>query len=164
VDLSEEALKRLHEVTQRLITVGDVWWLPRRHVGFFPSDKDRFCLVAGIETPTGGTPLYQSGAYGARSNVYTRMPQAPALRYVSSTGDEALVRFDGFTGRVLIDRKLAVVTTSKVEDQALRQSLALRQNGLTGVWEVPTAVQAARATALLDKLRIDNITVRVVPF
>jgi mRNA-degrading endonuclease toxin of MazEF toxin-antitoxin module len=57
VDLSEEALKRLHEMTQRLITVGDVWWLPRQHVGFFPSDKDRFCLVAGIETPTGGTPL-----------------------------------------------------------------------------------------------------------
>jgi hypothetical protein len=56
VDLSEEALKRLHEVTQGLITVGDVWWLPQKHVGFFHSDKDRFCLVAGIETPTGSTP------------------------------------------------------------------------------------------------------------
>jgi hypothetical protein len=25
-------------------------------VGFFPGNKDRFCLIAGIETPTGGTP------------------------------------------------------------------------------------------------------------
>jgi hypothetical protein len=79
-------------------------------------------------------------------------------------GDEALVRFDGFNGKVLIDRKLAIVTTRKVEDQALRQSLALQQNGLTGMWEVPTAFQAARARALLEKLGIENITVRVVPF
>ena len=92
------------------------------------------------------------------------MPQAPALRYISNQGDEALVRFDGFTGRVLIDRKLAIVTSPKVEQQALRQSAALRQNGLEGMWEVPSEIQAARARALLDKPGIDNITIRVVPF
>jgi mRNA-degrading endonuclease toxin of MazEF toxin-antitoxin module len=56
VDLPEEALKQLHAATQRLIMVGDVWWLPQQYVRFFPSSKDRFCLVAGKETTTGGTP------------------------------------------------------------------------------------------------------------
>ena len=63
---------------------------------------------------------------------------------------------------VLIDRKLAVVTSAKAQSQALRQSAALRQNGLRGVWEVPDATQAGRATRMFNELGIDNISVRVV--
>ncbi len=57
MDLSPETLKRLYAVTERLIAVSDVWWLPEQHVRFFPGEaKGRPCLVAGIETTAGGTP------------------------------------------------------------------------------------------------------------
>jgi hypothetical protein len=62
----------------------------------------------------------------------------------------------------MIDRKKAVTTFPKSERQALRQSDALMQNGLTVVWEVPSEAEAARATRLLSKLNITNITARVV--
>jgi hypothetical protein len=73
------------------------------------------------------------------------------------------VRFDGEAPGVLIDRKLAVVTSPKAQSQALRQSAALRQNGLRGVWEVPDEAQAARARRMFATLGIDNIDVQVVP-
>ena len=57
MDLSPESLKRLYAVTERLISIGDVWWLPPQYVRFFPGEeKDRPCLVAGIENTAGGTP------------------------------------------------------------------------------------------------------------
>lgn len=103
--------------------------------------------------------LYNSGAEGARSNLVTKQPQAPSIP--RSTGGP--VRFDGEVPGVLVDRKLAVVTSPKAQSQALRQSAALRENGLRGMWEVPDAAQAGRARAMFDKLGIDNIDVRVVP-
>lgn len=102
--------------------------------------------------------LYNSGAQGARSNLLTRQPQAPSI-----PGLNRPVRFDGEAPGLLIDRKLAVVTSPKAQSQALRQSAALRQNGLRGMWEVPDAAQAARARNLFNNLGIDNIDVRVVP-
>jgi len=72
------------------------------------------------------------------------------------------VRFDGIRGRTLIDRKKAVLTTPNKVDQALRQSEALRQNGLRGRWEVPNEREARRAKRLLDRLHITNITAKVV--
>ena len=101
---------------------------------------------------------YNSGAQGARSNLLTRQPQAPSIQ-----GPARPVRFDGEVPGLLIDRKLAVVTSPKAANQALRQSAALRQNGLRGLWEVPDAAQAARAQKMFSQLGIDNIDVRVVP-
>jgi filamentous hemagglutinin len=63
----------------------------------------------------------------------------------------------------LIDRKVSVTTFPKSQNQALRQSEALRQNGLTGRWEVPTESEAARARRMFVRLGIDNIEVKVVP-
>ena len=51
---------------------------------------------------------YNSGAEGARSNVVTRQPQASSI-----TGAQRPVRFDGEESGLLIDRKLAVVTSPK---------------------------------------------------
>lgn len=102
---------------------------------------------------------YNSGVQGARSNLLTRRPQASSI---PGPGGR-LVRFDGEVPGLLIDRKLAVVTSPKVQSQALRQSAAPRQNGLRGMWEVPDAAQAARARNMLNGLGIDNIDVRVVP-
>jgi RHS repeat-associated protein len=105
---------------------------------------------------------YQAGATGARSNLETRLPQAPTLRYTrSGAGKEA--RFDGIEDdAVIVDRKLSVVTTPKAKDQALRQSEALRQNGLRGRWEVPTEAEASRARRMFDELDVANIDVIVV--
>jgi filamentous hemagglutinin len=77
-------------------------------------------------------------------------------------GSTRVVKFDGVDANVLVDRKISVVTTSKSKDQALRQSEALSQNGLTGRWEVPSATQASRAQKMFDELKIKNISVRVV--
>lgn len=106
---------------------------------------------------------YQSSAWGARSSIAGE-PLAPALKYVTRDGASSMVRFDGFNGSQLIDRKLAVLLTDKAATQALNQSTALAQSGLTGVWEVPTDAQAARAVRLFDRLGITNISVEVVPY
>jgi hypothetical protein len=104
---------------------------------------------------------YQSGAQGARSNAVSGYGQAPALRYTKANGDSAIAKFDGFDGTQMIDRKLSIVTTAKAEAQALRQATALSQNGMTAVWEVPTAAQAARAQTLLSRAGATNISVKV---
>lgn len=106
---------------------------------------------------------YDEGALGSRSNVDTKMGQAPTLSRTAADGQTTTVRFDGVDGDVLIERKLSVVTSSKAKAQALRQSEALQQNGLTGRWEVPTQSQANRASKMFNELGVTNITVRVVP-
>lgn len=105
---------------------------------------------------------YNDGAQGARSNPTTQRGQAPTIDRTLPDGSTAPVRFDGQDGNILIDRKRAIVTTPKAKNQALRQSEALEQNGMTGRWEVPNAAQAARANTMLRNLGIKNITVEVV--
>lgn len=107
---------------------------------------------------------YNDSAIGARSNPLTRRGQAPALERTLDDGSTRLVKFDGIDGDVMIDRKTSIVTTQKAMDQALRQSEALDQNGLTARWEVPNQTQATRAITMLNNLGISNITVEVVPW
>jgi hypothetical protein len=97
---------------------------------------------------------YQAGAEGARSNVTTGSPQAPVVEGV---------RFDGWDGANLIDRKRAVALTDKMRTQAMRQSHALAKAGRRAVWEVPDEAQARRVAKLMDELGITNITARIAP-
>lgn len=106
---------------------------------------------------------YDDGAPGSRSNIETQASQAPTLQRTLPTGEQRAVRFDGVDGDVMIDRKRAVVTTPKAKNQALRQSEALAQNGLTARWEVPNQAQADRAHRIFRELDITNITVEVNP-
>lgn len=106
---------------------------------------------------------YDQAAMGSRSNIETGKSQAPSLTRTTVDGQITAVRFDGVDGDVLIDRKLSVVTTQKAKNQLFRQSEALQQNGFLGRWEVPTQVQANRATKLFNELGVTNITVKVVP-
>ncbi|WCM18265.1 filamentous hemagglutinin N-terminal domain-containing protein [Paraburkholderia bryophila] len=110
-----------------------------------------------------GAQDYNDSATGARSNPATQSSQAPAIERTMPDGSTRLVKFDGLDGDVLVDRKVSVVTTSKAMDQAMRQSEALSQSGLTGRWEVPTVQQANRAQNMFNQLGITNITVKVVP-
>lgn len=80
----------------------------------------------------------------------------------TDNGQVALVRFDRVDGDTLIDRKVAVVTSPKAKDQILRQSDALKQNGLSARWEVPNQSQADWASKLFRELGVTNITVKVV--
>nr|WP_242628955.1 hemagglutinin repeat-containing protein [Xanthomonas oryzae] len=64
---------------------------------------------------------YNDSAPGARSNVETQSSQAPAITRITPEGTARQVKFDGVDGDVLVDRKISVVTTPKVKDQALRQ-------------------------------------------
>jgi hypothetical protein len=105
---------------------------------------------------------YNDSAMGARSNILTKSGQAPALERMMPDGTTRLVKFDGVDGSIMIDRKLSIVTTSKAQAQALRQSEVLNQNGLTGLWEVPSVAQQNRAVKMLNNLNISNISVQVV--
>ncbi|MBT0725707.1 VENN motif pre-toxin domain-containing protein, partial [Rosenbergiella sp. S61] len=105
---------------------------------------------------------YNDSASGARSNIETQKGQAPSIDRVDANGLNKPVRFDGVDGNVMIDRKISVVTTQKAKDQAIRQSEALKNNGMTGRWEVPTQAQANRAQKMFDELGIKNIEVKVV--
>ena len=82
---------------------------------------------------------------------------------MNEAGATEAVRFDGAEGRVLIDRKISVTTFPKSQRQALHQSRALEQHGLTGRWEVPTQAERVRALRMFQRLGIDNIAVKVVP-
>ncbi len=65
-------------------------------------------------------------------------------------------------GCVMVDRKIAIVTTTKSKNQPVRQAEALKQNGLLGRWEVPNLSQKLRAEKMLYELEISNIEVKVV--
>jgi hypothetical protein len=106
---------------------------------------------------------YQSHATGARSNALTGRSQASLLEYTDANGQPARVKFDGVDGTQLIDRKTAIHTGQKTQMLAQRQSAALSQHGLTGVWEVPNAAEAARAGKVLRAAGVTNITVRIKP-
>jgi hypothetical protein len=67
---------------------------------------------------------YQDGAEGAHSSIATGLREAPTV---------GGVRFDGFDGDVLIDRKTAVTLTPKTKLQAMRQTKALADAGLRAV-------------------------------
>ncbi|OCQ54734.1 hypothetical protein Ppb6_00098 [Photorhabdus australis subsp. thailandensis] len=105
---------------------------------------------------------YNDSASGARSNIETKKGQAPNIDRIDTDGKNKPVRFDGVDDNVMIDRKISVVTTRKAKDQALRQSDALKRNGMTGRWEVPNQTQANRAQKMFDELGIKNIEVKVV--
>jgi filamentous hemagglutinin len=106
--------------------------------------------------------MYNDSVSGARSNAISGNSQAPSLKYSNKDGIEKTVRFDGIEDKILIDRKLAVVTTEKARNQALRQSEALEQNGLLGRWEVPTESELNRALKMFEELNVKNIGVKVV--
>jgi len=105
---------------------------------------------------------YNDSATGARSNIDTQKGQAPTIDRIDANGNSKPVRFDGVNGNVMIDRKISVVTTQKAKNQALRQSEALKNNGMTGRWEVPNQTQANRAQKMFDELGIKNIEVKIV--
>ncbi|CAM5768063.1 hypothetical protein LMIY3S_02374 [Labrys miyagiensis] len=111
----------------------------------------------------GTAKAYNDSAPGARSNVATKTGQAPAIERELPDGEKRLVKFDGVDNNIMVDRKIAVVTTPKAKIQALRQSEALRQNSLTGRWEVPTMAQQNRAIKMFQELNITNITTKIVP-
>ncbi|MFG2250976.1 polymorphic toxin-type HINT domain-containing protein [Spirillospora sp. NPDC048823] len=115
--------------------------------------------VAENASMSSAARAYDAGAAGSQSGV------APALQYYKAGGSNlSQVKFDGYdaVNGVMIDRKLAVTTFNKAFRQAQNQSLALEQNGLTGVWEVPNAAQAARARSILGQQLVMNIKVRIV--
>ena len=105
---------------------------------------------------------YNDSVSGASSNPATQKGLAPSLEFTASDGKTKVVRFDGIENSVLIDRKISIVTTDKVRNQALRQSEALTQNNLTARWEVPDQTQFNRAQKMLSDLKISNIKVSIV--
>ncbi|MET7505945.1 polymorphic toxin-type HINT domain-containing protein [Streptomyces albidoflavus] len=120
--------------------------------------------VAENASKSGPAQDYEDGAIGARSRVSTQTKEVPALDYINLVGDTRQVRFDGFDegNGVLIDRKLGIRTQEKTRRAAINQSMALEQNGYTGLWEVANQRAANRATRMFGRLGITNIDVRVV--
>ncbi len=100
--------------------------------------------------------IYNDTAPGARPG------QAPTLMRTLQDGSKRPVKFDGFQGEYVIDRKLKVVDAPHARDQVLRQFEVLAQHRLIGVWEVPTPAQKIKALKLFKKLKVTNIKVRVV--
>lgn len=52
--LSPDALRRLTELGTGLVKRGDVFWLPKKHVEYYESEKDRYCIVAALEPTANG--------------------------------------------------------------------------------------------------------------
>ncbi|UUZ47195.1 hypothetical protein LP420_27495 [Massilia sp. B-10] len=107
--------------------------------------------------------MQKSDAPGAR-NAISKSRQVPAIYLTMPDGSRHRVKFDGLDENgVLVDRKMAVVTTRKGKGQAVRQSQALAENGRTGRWEVPNEQAMRRAKAIFDEKKILNIDASVVP-
>jgi len=109
---------------------------------------------------------YQSGSYGARSNIRTQRGLAPSLLYDNPYSRTNIVRFDGLESQMLIDRKLSTFSTPKARKALLRQAEAIRQNpGYSLMYEVPTVSEKRRLQKLLasEQITSSSIRVRVVP-
>ncbi|MFC9634369.1 RICIN domain-containing protein [Streptomyces mirabilis] len=102
---------------------------------------------------------YDAGALGSRPGL------APALQYYKE-GLTRLseIKFDGvdWVNKIMVDRKWNISRRTKSYLQARNQALALEQNGMTGVWEVPNETVARQARKMLSSQLITNIRVRVV--
>ncbi|MGY5061193.1 polymorphic toxin-type HINT domain-containing protein, partial [Streptomyces sp. 900105755] len=122
--------------------------------------------VDWVNEPTraGAAQDYEDGAQGARSRVSTQKREVPALDYINLEGDTRQVKFDGFDEEngVMIDRKYGVATAVKTQRTVINQSMALEQNGYTGMWEVANQRAYNRATRMFARLGVTNIGVRVV--
>ncbi|MGW2744661.1 hypothetical protein ACWC5O_20895 [Streptomyces sp. NPDC001450] len=102
---------------------------------------------------------YDAGAMGSRSGF------APALQYFKAGAIRlSQIKFDGVdaANKIMIDRKWNISRRAKSYLQAQNQSLALEQNGMTGVWEVPNESVARQARKMLASQNIINIRVRIV--
>lgn len=99
---------------------------------------------------------YNDGAHGARPG------QASALILTKPDGSVSRVKFDGILADYPIERKWAVMKTSKARAQILRQSQVLAQHRLIGVWEVPNAKAKAAALKVFREMNVTNIRVRIV--
>jgi hypothetical protein len=100
--------------------------------------------------------LYNDGAPGARPN------QAPTLMRTMPDGSKRPVKFDGFEGDYVIDRKWSVSDRPRARAQLLRQSQALAEHRLIGIWEVPNEKTRIAALKLFKKMNVTNIKVKVV--
>jgi hypothetical protein len=98
---------------------------------------------------------YNDAATGARKG------QAPALKRTMPDGSKRPVKFDGIEGETLIDRKWKLVDAPHSRAQILRQSTVLAQHRLIGIYEVPTQAKRIKALAILKKMKITSIKVRV---
>lgn len=99
---------------------------------------------------------YNDAATGAQPG------QAPTLMRTMPDGSKRPVKFDGVQGEYVIDRKWNVRDAPRARAQLLRQSEALAQNHLIGIWEVPNEAVKAKALKLLKNMNVTNIKVRVV--
>lgn len=106
--------------------------------------------------PDSAAKRYNDAATGARPG------QAPTLQRTLPDGSMRPVKFDGVDGDTLIDRKWGIRNMARARAQALRQSQALTQNRLVGLWEVPSDPTKRAALKMLRELHITNIKVRVV--
>lgn len=114
-----------------------------------------------IKETLGRSPMdpvrtYNDGATGAQPGL------APALKRTMPDGTSRWVKFDGIDGDYMIDRKWSIVDRPHARAQAFRQSAALREQSLIGIWEVPNELQFKKAKVFLNKLGIRNIKVRIV--
>lgn len=100
--------------------------------------------------------LYNDAAAGARPG------QAPTLIRTMADGSKRPVKFDGIQGDYVIDRKWSVVDRPRARAQIVRQSAVLAEHRLIGLWEVPTAIQKAKALKLFKTMNVTNIHVKVV--
>jgi filamentous hemagglutinin len=135
---------------------------PKKQGTAFDGVKGKVTWVDENVGLNGAAKDYNDSATGARSNTATRKGQVPAIQMLRGDGIIKVVKFDGLDENTLIDRKTAIVTTPKAINQAIRQSIALRQNGLQGRWEVPDERQRKRAEKFLNGLGITNIKVDIV--
>jgi hypothetical protein len=126
--------------------------LPQRSRPEFPPTKYQW---AKESLRPGVAQRYNDGAPNARPGY------APAITRTLSNGSKKLVKFDGIEADWPVDRKHSIFFSRKSIDQVSRQSQALAEHHLIGLWEVPNAYQKAQALKLLDKANVRNIKVRV---
>lgn len=72
-NLPEDALAALRQIQEDLaadsIEVGQMWWVPRRYLRWFPPPpKDRYCIVVALEATPGGTIVHLVAGTGNLSH------------------------------------------------------------------------------------------------
>jgi len=110
---------------------------------------------------------FDAGTTGSFSEAVTGKRAVPALRFDrpnATNRTSNFVKFDGVedNGFTLIDRKTSLTTRPKQIDAIRRASEAIKQNPkFKAIFEFPDIKSAEKATDILARFRITNITVRI---
>jgi len=80
------------EAEIRVLSLGDVWWLPKEYVDYARPEKDRYCLLVALEPK--GADLPARAHFVAGTSKRATGPAIAVVAWEVGTGEDTEFDFD----------------------------------------------------------------------